>query len=33
MPQGCRADVNGDFVVDDLDFSIFAVAYDALVCP
>jgi hypothetical protein len=33
MVLGCRADINGDFVVDDLDFSLFAVAYDTLVCP
>lgn len=29
----CLADFNADTLVDDADFSIFAVAYDALICP
>ena len=33
MPIGCRADLNGDQTVDDVDFVIFAVSYDVLVCP
>ena len=33
MPVACPANFNADLVVDDADFSIFAVAYDVLVCP
>jgi hypothetical protein len=33
MPIGCRADLNSDGFVDDLDFVLFAAAYDALLCP
>lgn len=29
----CEGDINNDGVVDDTDFSIFAVAYNELVCP
>ncbi|MBY0114219.1 MAG: hypothetical protein K2Y21_15515 [Phycisphaerales bacterium] len=29
----CAADLNGDGLVDDADFTFFVVAYDALVCP
>ena len=29
----CLADFNADLLVDDADFSIFAVAYDELICP
>lgn len=29
----CLADFNSDSLVDDADFSIFAVAYDELLCP
>jgi hypothetical protein len=33
MPTGCPADLNADGFVDDVDFQIFAAAYDALLCP
>ena len=33
MPAGCISDLTGDKLVDDADFSIFVVAYDALLCP
>jgi hypothetical protein len=33
MSAGCPADLSGDGFVDDIDFQIFAVAYDALLCP
>jgi hypothetical protein len=33
MPAGCPADLNADDVVDDLDFQLFAVAYNELLCP
>jgi hypothetical protein len=33
MPPGCPADLNFDGVVDDLDFQIFVIAYDTLLCP
>ncbi|MBN8597311.1 MAG: endonuclease/exonuclease/phosphatase family protein [Planctomycetes bacterium] len=29
----CPGDLNGDHVVDDADFTIFAAAYDTLTCP
>jgi len=32
MPSNCSADLNFDGFVDDLDFQIFVVAYDALLC-
>lgn len=32
LPE-CPGDLNFDRVVDDLDFSLFAVAYDAFLCP
>lgn len=32
VTQACPADLNGDGVVDDADFSIFIVAYDILDC-
>jgi hypothetical protein len=33
MPVGCPADLNNDTVVEDVDFVIFAAAYETLVCP
>ena len=33
MPGYCRADLNGDGIVDDSDFVLFAQAYEQLVCP
>jgi hypothetical protein len=33
MPAGCPADLNSDGVVDDADFSVFVIAYEALLCP
>ena len=33
MPPGCPSDFNSDGLVDDADFSIFVIAYDALLCP
>lgn len=32
-PASCVCDLNYDAVVNDADFSIFAVAYEALLCP
>ncbi len=32
VPSPCDADFNGDSLVDDLDFQIFVVAYDKLLC-
>jgi hypothetical protein len=32
MTPGCPADLNADGVVDDIDFTLFAPAYDALLC-
>jgi hypothetical protein len=33
MPPGCPADLNTDGRVDDLDFQVFVVAYNAVLCP
>lgn len=33
MPAGCASDLNGDGLVNDSDFGLFAVAYDTLLCP
>jgi hypothetical protein len=33
MPSGCPADLNSDGLVDDTDFLIFVIAYNAVLCP
>jgi hypothetical protein len=33
MPAGCPSNLNSDIFVDDADFSMFAIAYDTLICP
>ena len=32
MPANCPADLNGDNLVDDVDFVSFAAAYNQLLC-
>jgi hypothetical protein len=32
MPAGCPSDLNADAIVDDLDFQVFVLAYNVLVC-
>lgn len=33
QPSACTADLNSDGVVDDIDFVLFAIQYNAFVCP
>jgi hypothetical protein len=33
MAAACPTDLNADELVDDADFQVFIVAYDALLCP